>query len=181
MTEPGAEQLGPVDHLARHPLPWRAPHLTECGKPLDEIGPERIITRDAVRSRVNAVGKRRAAFSLCLTCLDTADRHPDNLIDALHREAGYVSREHQYASGGAWLSAARLEAMKVSERARYERDKARTELFLAEIEAVQALVAAHRAEFDRYIQGVGETESLADRRAARRARQARSPHPRSVL
>ena len=29
--------LGPLDHLSRPPLLWRAPHLTECGEPLDTI------------------------------------------------------------------------------------------------------------------------------------------------
>lgn len=176
MTNPNEDRVGPVDHLARHPLPWRAPHLTECGKPLDEIEPVRIITRDAVRSRVNAVGKRRAAFSLCLTCLETADRHPETLIDALQREAGSVAQEARYPAS--WRRASREDD---PERERLRKVQARTALFLAEIEAVQALVAAHREEFDGYVQGVGETESLDQRRAARRLRQARAAaHPRST-
>lgn len=150
--------LGLLDHLSRPPLPWRAPHLTECGKPLDTIDAARIISRDQLRKRVDDIGQKRAAFSTCMTCWSTAGRWPDDPWTALYREVSVVWRTppsyYDYApsrdEGG--------------QRGAHDEAKARRDRFVGELEAIQALIEAHREEFDGYLAGLDETVSLADRR-----------------
>ena len=139
--------LGPLDHLARPPLPWRLrATLTECGRPLAELDPARVITAEILRRRVRDLGKQRAAYTTCMTCADTAQRwrsiDPDPLT-LLLREAESV----QYLS---------------------PRTADRRAALTVEIDAITALVAAHRAEFDDYLTGRAETVSLAARRRTRR-------------
>ena len=153
--------LGPLDHLSRPPLPWRAPHLTECGKPLEGIDASRIISRDELHKRVADIGQKRAAFSTCMTCWETANRWPDGPATALYREVGVVYRtppsRYDYAP-----------SRDGEQRRSYDEAKARRDRFAGELEAIQALIEAHREEFDGYLAGLGETVSLTDRRNARR-------------
>ena len=150
--------LGPLDHLSRPPLPWRAPHLTECGKSLDTIDPSRIVSRDELRKRVADIGQKRAAFSTCMTCWSTAGRWPDDSGTALYREMqvvwrtppSYYDYEPRRSEGEA--------------RRSHDEAKARRDRFVGELEAIQALIEAHREEFDGYLAGLDETVSLADHR-----------------
>ena len=150
--------LGPLDHLSRPPLPWRAPHLTECGKPLDTIDASRIISRDELYKRVADIGQKRAAFSTCMTCWSTAGRWPGDSATALYREVGVVYRtppsHYDYA-------ASRGDGEQCRD---HDEAKARRDRFVGELEAIQALIEAHREEFDGYLAGLDETVSLADRR-----------------
>ena len=150
--------LGPLDHLSRPPLPWRAPHLTECGKPLDTIDAGRIVSRDELRKRVADIGQKRAAFSTCMTCWETRNRWPGDSATALYREMNVVWRAtpsyYDYAPR-------RSEG---EQRRSHDEAKARRDRFVGELEAIQALIEAHREEFDGYLAGLDETVSLADRR-----------------
>ena len=154
--------LGPLDHLSRPPLPWRAPHLTECGKPLDTIDASRIISRDELHKRVADIGQKRAAFSTCMTCWETRNRWPGDSATALYRETHVVWRAppsyYDYAPR-------RSEG---EQRRSHDEAKARRDRFVGELEAIQALIEAHREEFDAYLAGLGETVSLADHRNTRR-------------
>lgn len=159
------ETLGPVDHIARPPLPWRTtPTLTECGKGLVTIDAARIITPAELTSRIGRLGQKRAAYTTCMTCWDSAERHrsgsPDP-IELVIREAQAVQHSRSYPPQ-------LLERMKPGERNRAIRDASRRERLSGELEAIAALVAAHRDEFDGYLVGRSEAVSLADRRAARR-------------
>jgi len=155
--------LGPLDHLSRPPLPWRAPHLTECGKSLDTIDAGRIVSYDQLRNRVADIGQKRAAFETCMTCWETANRWPDDPATALYREVGVVYRTPPSHYD---FPPSRHDDGK--QRRSYEEAKARRDRFAGELEAIQALIEAHREEFDGYLAGMGETVSLADRRNARR-------------
>lgn len=153
--------IGPVDHIPRPALPWRtAPQLTECGQPLERVDPEKVITLAALVQRIRDVGQARAAYTTCMTCWDTARRwdseHPD-MIRIVHRETGAT----EYAERS--VSTAHLSA---SRREHAEREQQRRQRLVSELEAIVALVEAHRDEFDGYLAGVGETVSLAQRRAA---------------
>lgn len=155
--------VGPVDHIARSALPWRtAPHLTECGKDVAGLG-SRVVSRAVIEARIRDVGKMRAAYSTCMTCVSTASRHAprqhgDEHLNAITREISalaYARPPREAPSGGPgdehdqWLWTRRKQ-------------------LVAEVEAIVALVQAHPDEFQGYLSGLGETVSLADRRTAKR-------------
>lgn len=161
------DKVGPVDHIARLPLPWRTEaDYTECGKPLADYATDRLVTADEVQARIKRIGKQRAAFTVCMTCADTVFRWSGsggrNVLGAIEREiqaTQYASPPHPGES--------------TRDRSRSERMWARRQRLEAEVEALAALVAAHREEFDGYLAGRADTVSLADRRQARRLRGAR--------
>jgi hypothetical protein len=127
------------DHVRRLDLPWRLIELTECGRPLADVGS--WITRAALVARVKEDGIQRAAYSTCMTCLETARRWPswdDSPTDCLMRELGYRGQSNP--------------------------------LMVAELRAVVLLIAAHRGEFDQTVADLQGAISLAERRAAKRRR-----------
>jgi hypothetical protein len=158
-------ELGPLDHIVRGALPWRDVALTECGRTVDDVGPDRLITRAQLKTRIDQIGQQRAAFTTCMTCIETARRWSDDPIHNLHREIAEVYRLHQ------WMPDPRF-GVRRSEKdyERYQRDKARHDLFVRELAAITALIAEHRDEFDGYLAGIGETASLDQARAAKRRR-----------
>jgi NMD protein affecting ribosome stability and mRNA decay len=165
--------LGPLDHIARTALPWRVkPDLTECGKPISELG-DRVVSREAVATRIKAIGQQRAAFEICMTCASTSDRwtgqarRVDEGISTLAREAAAV--EHAYPPSRPRVYPDGTIRESPSDARLWERKQ----LLIAELRAITALVEAHREEFDGYLAGLGETVSLADRRVANRQRRAR--------
>lgn len=179
--------VGPVDHIARTPLPWRdEPDLTECGKNAVDVN-GRIVTRVEIERRIRDVGKQRAAFTTCMTCAETSDRYTrrtawreeDGAIVALGREIGAVQhatrpeppRAHRttvHTADGSFIQQQRIEPRK-QQIALWDRRRRLTN----ELEAIAALVAAHREEFDAYLAGLGDTVQLAERRSAKRSRRAR--------
>lgn len=157
-------ELGPVDHVTRPPLPWRTePHITECGKPLDGLD-GRLITTAELDRRVNQLGQARAAYTTCMTCWDTACRHRSDRPDPI----GVLARELE---GLRWASP--VEHCRAGTKA--WKHAVRRERLVGELEALAALVAAHREEFDGYLADRGEAVSLAEARATR---QRRAPRPR---
>jgi hypothetical protein len=61
------------DHVIRAVLPWRSVQLTECGRELADVAS--AITRDQFIARVKEYGKQRTAFTVCMTCWNTASTH----------------------------------------------------------------------------------------------------------
>jgi hypothetical protein len=154
------EKVGPVDHISRAILPWRSTaDLTECGKDVASY-PGRIVTREEAAARIKRIGQRRSMFSLCMTCVSTSDRYrsrytpviTEDIVMAVARAASSVQHSHPPYPGEdpspTWRERQRL---------------------AAEFEAIIALIAAHREEFDGYLSGREQTVSLADRRRQRRA------------
>lgn len=65
-----------IVHVLRPPLPWRRSQpRTECGL-TTEVGSDHVETREQFKARLKLEGDRRARFSTCQTCLDTAQRWP---------------------------------------------------------------------------------------------------------
>ena len=145
----------PVDHIDRPLPPWRAGRLTECGLDADGLG-GRVISTSEAADRVRRLGQQRAAFTLCMTCASTADRH---------RRVGA-------AAGATWATDPIGVLARDVDRARW-RDGEHRARFEAELRAVGALIEAHRDEFDGYLAGLAETTSLADARRARQRRRER--------
>lgn len=152
--------LGPLDHISRRRLPWRTEaDLTECGKPIRELA-GRVVTREEVERRVKQIGRQRTAFSTCMTCADTSNR--------------WTSDRRGSATSAVGREAAAVEHIQPPHHYSQDRERAqvlwnRRQRFEAELEAIAALVAAHREEFDGYLAGVGDTVSLDDRRRTRKA------------
>jgi len=129
----------PLAHLVRRSPPWREPTKTECGRDLTDIA--RHITRDEAKALIRKHGQQRAAFLLCMVCVQTSDRYRDwaaSPTDVIARE-GTTRWKQQHS----------------------QMDR---ELF-----AIAALIEAHRGEFDGYLADLDETVSLADRRRAQRS------------
>lgn len=140
---------GPLDHLERVLPPWHTgPALTECGRPLSDV--QSITTRDALKAKFAAQGKKRASFSTCMTCADlfgragTWEKRPEDVVERWVRGA-----------------AVRRHGQPTDEGARRQR----------ELLALGMLVEEHREEFERLIEALGQTEDLdaARRRARMRA------------
>lgn len=127
-----------LDHIIRPAVPWRTVAYTECGLPT-EAHP--VVDRAEAEKRWKTLGKQRAAMTLCMTCMTTANRWPEtfeqNPSQALYREF----------YGG------RVQGSRFDD----------------ELRALAALVEAHRDEFEGFMAGIGETVSLADRRRSRGA------------
>lgn len=151
------EKVGPVDHITRAVLPWRtSSDLTECGKPTSEF-PGRLLTRDQAAARIKRLGQQRAAFTLCMTCASASDRHrnlqalTEDSVAAVERALGSVVH-----ATPPWRDD-RDPSPRWTERQR----------LAVEFEAIAALIAAHRDEFDGYLSRREQTVSLADRRRQR--------------
>ncbi|MDO3312384.1 Uncharacterised protein [Mycobacteroides abscessus subsp. abscessus] len=131
------------DHVTRAQLPWRADELTECGRQLNDVAT--YITRDQLIARVKEHGQQRTAFTVCMTCWNTASSHRYNWnsdpIATIAREAGRCGGSYGHASPSP------------------ERSQ-----LVAELRAIAALIEAHRDEFDGYINDLAETANLAARR-----------------
>jgi hypothetical protein len=150
------EKVGPVDHITRGVLPWRTgADQTQCGKPVTSLV-GRLVTREEAMARIKRIGQQRAAFTLCMTCASTSDRHSRYLEmdDAVAAVARHVS-----AASRAWPPDGRRSTAEWEERQRLN----------VEFEAISALISAHRDEFAEYLFGREQTVSLADRRRQRRA------------
>lgn len=124
------EPEGPLAHIARAPLPWRAPadNDTECGKHVSQFA--KVISWDDAVALVKRHGQARAAFLLCVTCVETARRH------------GYRSPVGQCTFDG-----------EPTERLSREFGK-RREQTDRELRAMAELIARHRGEFDDLMTGV---------------------------
>jgi hypothetical protein len=153
-----------VDHVARQPVPWRTGALlTECGREIDDD--TRLIDHGELATRVRDLGQRRAAFSTCMTCWDTARRWSASW-DA--NPAEVMAREVQ----NVYYSMGRLGG----ERGDPE------PLIVRELRALAELVRRHSDEFAELMEGLDKTvriEDLAAKRAAeqRRARAGRPQRP----
>ncbi|SIH23813.1 Uncharacterised protein [Mycobacteroides abscessus subsp. abscessus] len=141
----------PLDHVIRAVLPWRTGELTECGRELADVAA--AITIEQLIARIKEHGKQRTAFTVCITCWTTAHSHRHDTweLDPI----GVMGRE-----------AERCGMYRVHVSQTPERDQ-----LTAELRAIEALIAAHRDEFDQYIAGLGESIDLDAARRARKSTQ----------
>ena len=129
------------EHIIRSTVPWREPSLTECGRQLDDVA--KVLTFDQAKAKVDREGQQRALYSMCQTCVSTTNRNPGWQSDpaaVLHRTYPALT---------------------------WRRDKPEAIADRRELEAIAALVDAHRDEFDQMLSGMAEVPDLRDRRKAR--------------
>jgi len=126
----------PLKHIRRPNFPWRDATLTECGRRVDDV--RAWIDRDEALALVQKHGMKRAAFILCMTCTETANRWPqwhDDPRGALAREFLGTGRDPEM---GDYLK------------------------------AIGLLVTAHRQEYDELLASLKATVSMNEARQRRR-------------
>lgn len=134
---------GELDHVLRTHLPWRRDEpLTECG-----LTGTPGLSHEQLAAKRERQGQQRAALTTCMTCWERTDSwgwryHGRGLVAVLAREIERVRRSR-----------------KVEHEERLER----------ELRAIEALVEAHRDEFDGYLAGLDATVDLTERRRNRSA------------
>lgn len=82
----------PLHHIRRAALPWQQDrHMTECGK--RQLDVASCIGRDDFEALKKRHGKTRTAMLVCITCMQTAQRHPtfeQSPVRAVAREVDYM-------------------------------------------------------------------------------------------
>lgn len=137
----------PVDHILRARLPWRSDEgaLTECGYDASKV---KTLTRAEFFQRLKDYGQQRTAVLTCMTCSDTVRRW--KTWDEDPRQA--MGREVEWEYGGSYW------------RARDDRgDRLKREL-----NAIAALIEAHREEFDAIIDAAKQRAEWLERKKARK-------------
>lgn len=115
--------------MLREPLPWREESMTECGRPVNDVGG--CITRDQLKQRIKEYGQQRTAFTVCMTCWNTGSRHqPWDIAPAsmIWREANRTGR----SLGERHVGTPKPEHYQLTH----------------ELHAAAKLIEAHREEFD---------------------------------
>lgn len=134
----------PVDHIIRPSLPWRRDiGITECGYDATKV---KAITRQSFFERERSLGKQRCAMLTCMTCSDTTKRYGTWEDDP--RAA--IGREVTWERGEYWG------------RGRSDRGT----LLKDELLAIEALIEAHRDEFDATIQENRQRREWIEKKAA---------------
>jgi hypothetical protein len=134
----------PVDHILRPSLPWRRdPGITECGYDASKV---KFITRKEFFDREREMGKQRCAMLTCMTCSDTTKRYGTWEDDP--RAA--IGREVTWERGEFWG------------RGRTDRGTSLKD----ELLAIEALIEAHREEFDGIISANMQRQEWLEKKAA---------------
>lgn len=131
----------PVDHIIRPNLPWRqdSGKITECGYDATKVT---VITREQYFKRRKDLGQQRCAMMTCMTCSQTAERHPAWEEDP--RLA--IRREIEWESG--W---------------RHDKNGHRLR---DELIAIETLIETHRSDFDLIMEYNLRRKDWLDRKAA---------------
>ena len=143
----------PRVHVLRPSLPWRdGPVLTECGHLPDGDTP--VLGREEFITRLKKWGQARTSLTTCMTCWQTASRHPSTWetspVTVMAREAGRaVARDYPPAP---------------------VRDDPASRQIHLELLALAELVGRHREEFRGIVAGLEAAPSLDDARRNRSQR-----------
>ena len=136
----------PVDHILRPRLPWRAPDeapITECGYDATKV---KTITRDELKQRAKDLGRQRTAMLTCMTCSGTVERW--GTWDDDPRLA--LGREIEWERGGAYWRSRDDHGYRLRD----------------ELTAINALIEAHRDEFDVQIKEIEQRREWLEKKAA---------------
>jgi hypothetical protein len=145
MDPTSEDELGDrLDHVARLRLPWRTTDLTECGRDADKFP---TITADQYEARLRKYGQRRTAFTVCQTCVSRVTFGLPGTAGGIRN--GIIDALHREC-----------------ERVRYDPNSQLEQ----ELQAIAALIDAHRLEFDATLAGLDDITHLGARRAATRGR-----------
>jgi len=141
------------DHVARDIVPWRpTARYTQCGRPAATV--DSIITADELHARIHTHGQQRTAFTVCMTCWSTTDRHPATWHT---NPAAVLVRELTRIRGYSTLDTPPTDPDGI---------RANNELH-----AIAAILAAHQDEYDDYLAAADSAIDLASRRRQRTGHQ----------
>lgn len=144
----------PKRHMRRAYPPWSSVESTVCGRPLADV--KTVLEWEDAEALVRRVGKRRAEFLFCQTCLS---RHAHRADAPRRWDTRPESVVADYAERGAYFMDPPTDP--VSRQVR------------AEILALADLVAEHRDDYDQAVARRLVPDALAEHRASRRKRGAR--------
>jgi hypothetical protein len=146
MTETLDPLGGPLRHLPRACPPWAAQGRTVCGRSYNDV--QVVLPWDEAQALVRKIGRRRAEFLFCQTCLSM---HGSRMASPARWEQYPDQVVQDYAQRSSWRSTADGEQTR------------------AELRGLALLVAAHREEFEGYVYGL-LNDALANRRQQQRRR-----------
>ncbi|KKN26539.1 hypothetical protein LCGC14_0873660 [marine sediment metagenome] len=127
----------PLDHIVRDGPTWTTlPQLTECGRLLNDIAA--AIEWDMFVAKVKRLGKQRTSMTTCMTCWNRATYRPELGAERVEAVSRYVGRVYRNADAG--------------------------RVVLAELEAIERLVEAHRDEYDDLVKGIRHVVRLEGQR-----------------
>lgn len=139
------------DHVLRARPPWYAGKITECGRLVTDDPGMDTITAEQLSWRIKREGQQRTAFTVCMTCWNTATyRQPYADMWATH-PAELLARELRRPMPFDRDDPA------IGVAARAQRD--------AELHAIALLIEAHRTEYDTHVLAARDAIAFAQRRA----------------
>lgn len=148
----------PVDHILRPQLPWREdPGMTECGYDAVKVS---TLTRNQYAARLRDMGQQRCAMVTCMTCTSTYQRWAPWEDDP--RRA--LGREIEWEVG-----------------AYYSRSLRRGLRLRDELEAIAALIGAHRDEFLGHIANTEGRRDWLEKKAQSQSAKTNQVKPRGGL
>ena len=131
----------PLKHIIRTGLPWREATKTVCGKPVTQYAPGLVISIEEARTLVRQYGQQRAAFLMCMTCIN----HVSNWTTWERDPVARMARECERGWGDP------------------------DPLVVAELRAIGILVERYRVDFDEVVAGIvaGDVVQFSDLRKQR--------------
>lgn len=133
-----------IGHIARTLLPWQTADegRTECGHQCSAM--KSIVTLDEAKAILRKAGARdRASLFLCITCMETANRHGHNFVAAFQRHFDDY---------------------------RWVRDPLVKARLIVEAEALERLVTENAETIRGYIAGHAETVDISELRRKKTAK-----------
>ncbi len=127
-----------IGHIRRALLPWQTEDeaLTECGHPCVDM--KSIISIDEAKAVAKRAGSRpRASLFMCVTCMETCERHGRDFISVFHRHFSD------------W---------------RWSRDDVKKARMTAEAEAIERLITDNAESIRAFVAGRLRIDDLAGRR-----------------
>lgn len=139
----------PVDHILRPRLPWRPAEgaITECGLNAASV---KTLTREQFFQRLKEYGEQRTALMTCMTCSHTATRWPtwqDEPRLAMEREISWEGAQWRQYRGKVYETERNGHVLK------------------DELQAIEALIAAHPDEFAQLLSGIDARRQWLERKA----------------
>jgi hypothetical protein len=149
----------PLKHLLRPMPPWETHEITQCGRPANQVGA--ITDIAALLQHITTHGKQRTAYTHCMVCFDTEQRH-----SVLRFAYGEDVARRATAVAATWETQPRAVLRRWLDKTI---DDTEGERVRRTLHALGRLVEAHQGEFDAMVEAEGVSDLAARRRGRRGA------------